>query len=131
METYLILAGCSAAAALIAFFITRMVMLRGIKSNAEELKKKEKEMLAEVEEKAEIIKKNKMLESKEKFLQMKAEHEAEVNKRNAGILANENRTKQKEQSINRKLEDLQRKEDDIDDYKARLQKQNEAIAIKK
>ena len=47
---------------------------------------KSAQIIKEAEEKAEILKKDKLLEAKEKFLQLKAEHENEVNQRNANIL---------------------------------------------
>jgi ribonuclease Y len=48
------------------------------------------QIIKEAEEKAEVLKKDKLLEAKEKFLQLKAEHEREVNQRNAQILKEEN-----------------------------------------
>jgi ribonuclease Y len=122
---------CSVVAAGAAFFITKSMMSGKIKGNEEELQRKEKEMLDDINKKAEIVKQNKILETREKFLQMKSEHEADVNKRNAALIANENRAKQKEQSINKKLEELQRKDSEIDELKERLAKQNEAVAVKK
>jgi ribonucrease Y len=130
MEIILIIA-CSLAAAGITFFITKGMMGGRIKSHEAELQRKEKEMLDEINEKAEIIKKNKILETRENFLKLKSEHEAEVNKRNANIVANENRVKQKEQSINKKLEELQRKDTEIEELRARLTKQTEAVAMRK
>src|ERR1017187_853407 len=131
MVEILLIAGCGLIAAGITFFITRTALMSKIKSNEQELKRKEKEMLDDINEKAEIIKKNKILETRENFLRMKTEHENDVNKRNAGLIANENRVKQKEQSINKKLEELQRKDTEVDEIKARLAKQNEAIVIRK
>jgi ribonuclease Y len=130
MEILLIIVSVAVAAG-ITFFITQRMMSGKIKGNNDEQQRKEKEMLDDINEKAEIIKKNKILETREKFLQMKTEHEADVNKRTAALVANENRTKQKEQSINKKLEELQRKDTEIDDLKERLAKQNEAVAAKK
>ena len=43
----------------------------------------------EAEEKAEVIKKEKILQAKEKFLQLKAEHEKVVNERNNAVQKNE------------------------------------------
>jgi len=130
MEILLIVI-CSVAAAGITFFITKGMIGGKLKAHDEELQRKEKEMLDDINEKAEIVKKNKILETREKFLQMKTEHEADVNKRNAALVANENRVKQKEQSINKKLEEIQRKDSEIDELKERLAKQSEAVTVKK
>ena len=127
----LLIIGAALIAAGITFFITKSTLSGKIKSNEEELKRKEKEMLDEINEKAEMIKKNKILETRENFLKMKAEHENEVNKRNANIVANENRVKQKEQSINKKLEELQRKENEVEEFKIKLANQTEAFQVKK
>ncbi len=127
----LLIIGSALIAAGITFFITKSSLSGKIKSNEEELKRKEKEMLDEINEKAEIIKKNKILETRENFLKMKTEHENEVNKRNANIVANENRVKQKEQSINKKLEELQRKENEVEEFKIKLANQTEAFQVKK
>ncbi len=50
----------------------------------------------EAEEKAEVIKKEKILQAKERFLELKAEHEKAVNERNNAVQINETRLKQKE-----------------------------------
>jgi len=115
----------------VTFFITKNSLSGKIKATEVDIQKKEKEMLDEINEKAEIIKKNKILETRENFLKMKSEHEEEVNKRNQAIVANENRAKQKEQTINKKLEDLQRKENEVEEFKTKLAKQTEAMAIRK
>jgi ribonuclease Y len=91
---------------------------------------KVKKMLKDAESKAEILKKDRLLEAKEKFLQMKSEHEQEVNSKNNQINQRENAIKQKEQSINQRLENFNRKEQEIDTHKQNLEKQTE-IAVKK
>ena len=42
---------------------------------------KSKQVLVDAEEKAEVIKKDKILQAKEKFLQMKSEHDKQVQER--------------------------------------------------
>ena len=49
------------------------------------LTKKSILLLEEAKEKAEVIKKDKILQAKEKFLQLKAEHEKETNERKREI----------------------------------------------
>lgn len=91
---------------------------------------KVKKMLKDAESKAEILKKDRLLEAKEKFLQLKLEHEQEVNAKNNLINQRENSLKQKEQSLNSKLENATRKEQELDNHKKNLEKQTE-IAVKK
>ena len=102
-----------------------------IKLSEELFKRKEKEFMNEANEKAEIVKKNRMLEAKEKFLQLKAEHEKEISARNKAQAAIEVKLKQQELESTKKLEGLQKKETDLDKLKENISRQNEAIANKK
>jgi len=63
------------------------------------LERKSNNLLEEAQEKAEILKKEKILQAKEKFLQLKAEHEKYVLEKNANLNKAENRIKQKETSF--------------------------------
>jgi ribonuclease Y len=131
MPIALIIIICCLVSAGAAFFISKSMFGKQSEANEGQLKQKEKEMLDEINEKAEILKKNKILEAREKFLQLKAEHESEVNKRNQGVAAKENAIKQKEQSINKKLEELQRKEQELEELKNKHTSQMEALNHRK
>jgi len=85
--------------------------------------KKSNLVLEEAREKAEIIKKEKILQAKEKFLQLKSEHEKIIIGKNSNIQRNENRIRQKEQTLSKKIEDAQRKEQSVDSLKSNLDKQ--------
>ncbi len=87
------------------------------------VEKKSERLLEEVKEKAEVYKKDKILQAKEKFLQLKIEHEKIINEKNTQIQQNENRLKQKESSISQKIEDLQRKQNEVDSIKNNLNNQ--------
>ena len=78
-----------------------------------------------------MTKKNRMLEAKERFLQLKAEHEKEVLGRNQHVLNLENKIKQKEQSVNQKLEQVQRKDAELEQIRVTLTKQLEIVSSKK
>ena len=91
---------------------------------------KVKKILRDGENDAEILRKNKLLEAKERFLQMKAEHEQEINAKNNEINQRENGVKQKEQSYNQRLENLTRKENELDNTRKNLERQTE-IVVKK
>ena len=111
--------------------ITGRYLLRNLLKKQEiAAQTKVKKMLKEAETKAEILKKDRLLEAKEKFLQLKGEHEQEVNTKNNQINQRENALKQKEQSLNQKLENMNRKEQELDNQKKTLEKQTD-IAVKK
>ncbi|MBC7383437.1 MAG: ribonuclease Y [Bacteroidia bacterium] len=94
-------------------------------------KNKAVQIIREAEEKAEIMKKDKMLEAKEKYLQLKTDHEKEVLTKNATILKDENRIKQQEQSLKQKMENAQRKDSELDSIKQSLEKQLASVALKR
>jgi ribonucrease Y len=87
-------------------------------------------VLEEAEEKAEIIKKERLFEAKEKILQSKADHEKSVNQRNNEIHRIESKLKQREISFSQKYDDLQKKNNEIDRIKQTLTNQLEIVAKK-
>jgi ribonuclease Y len=78
-----------------------------------------------------MIVKDRSLEAKEKFLAMKAEHEKEVMQRNQQLGNAENKIKQKEQTLNQKIEQNQRKDQELDQLRQTLNKQLEIVQSKK
>ena len=84
-------------------------------------------ILKDAMEKAEMIKKDKILQAKEKFLQLKSEHEKMAHERNEEISKNENRLKQKETVFNQKIEELQKKHKEVATIKQNLQTQVEIV----
>lgn len=114
----------------IGVLVGRFLLRNLLKSQEIAAQTKVKKMLKDAESKAEILKKDRLLEAKEKFLQLKSEHEQEVNSKNNQINQRENAIKQKEQSINQRLENFNRKEQEIDSQRKNLEKQTE-IALKK
>ena len=92
--------------------------------------KKLEALMREAEEKAEVIKKEKILQAKERFLELKAEHEKNVNERNNAVLVNENRIKQKESQISQKYEELQRKQNELNTIRENLNNQLEIVTKK-
>jgi ribonuclease Y len=87
-------------------------------------------LMREAEEKAEVNKKEKILQAKEKFLEMKAEHEKAVNERNNAVQVNENRIKQKESQISQKFEEIQRKQSELNAIRENLNNQLEIVTKK-
>ncbi len=91
------------------------------------IEKKSETILKEAQEKAEVIKKDKILQAKEKFLQLKAEHEKVISERNSIIQKSESKLKQREATISQKFEDFQRKDKEIETIKSNLNNQLELL----
>jgi ribonucrease Y len=92
--------------------------------------KKLEALMRDAEEKAEVVKKEKILQAKEKFLEMKAEHEKAVNERNNAVQINENRLKQKESQISQRFEEIQKKQTELNTIKENLNNQLEIVTKK-
>ena len=90
MIKYIITAILSAAVALAVYIIIKKASLKGRRDA----------IIEKAELEGENIKKEKILQAKEKFLQLKSEHEEYINKKNSEIREIENRTKQKENTVN-------------------------------
>jgi ribonuclease Y len=113
---WLVCAGIFAGGALLSFFLWQIL-----------LKRKSEKIVAEAENEAEVIKKEKILQAKEKFLQLKSEHEKYISEKNNKIVQAENRIKQKESSISQKLEETQRKNNELDAIRENLNNQLEIV----
>ena len=119
---------------LIAIFVGVVGIALGVLLSSTVLRKKVTKksqiLLLDAQEKAEMIKKEKILQAKEKFLQLKTEHEQVVNERNNILLKNENRLKQKETTASQKLEELNKKEKELANLRKNLTSQLEVINAK-
>ncbi|GAB4314166.1 MAG: ribonuclease Y [Bacteroidales bacterium] len=91
------------------------------------IEQKNKALLDEAAEKAEVIKKEKILQAKEKFLQLKAEHEKIIQEKNSQILEAENRIKQKESNLNRRIEDFKRQQREVEAIRNNLNVQLDLV----
>ena len=91
------------------------------------LRTRRRKIITEAEAEAEVIKKEKILQAKERFLQLKAEHEKVINEKNNRINQAENRTKQKELALSQKLEETQRKKNEVDAIRDSLTQQVELL----
>jgi len=89
--------------------------------------KKSNVLLEEAKEKAEVIKKEKILQAKEKFLQLKTEHEKIINEKNNQIQKTENRIHQREVTLSQKIEEVQRKQRNIDSLTANVEAQKDML----
>jgi ribonuclease Y len=82
-------------------------------------------LVKEAEVKAESLKQEKILQAKEKFLQLKAEHDKSVNERNQQIVVLENKAKQRESELAKKIEEATRKDKELESQKTQLNSQVE------
>ena len=82
-------------------------------------------LIKEAEVKAETFKQEKILQAKEKFLQLKAEHDKAVNERNQQLVVLENKAKQREGDLAKKVEEATRKDKELEGQKTQLNTQVE------
>lgn len=118
---YLVVAGF--AGLVLGVIVTATVLRKAVEKKSERL-------LLEAKEKAEVYKKDKVLQAKEKFLQLKIEHEKLINEKNNLLQKNENRLKQKESAFSQRQEELQRKQKEIDTIRNNLNNQLELVSKK-
>ncbi|SFU15368.1 ribonucrease Y [Algoriphagus locisalis] len=97
----------------------------------EETREKVKSMLREAEINAESIKKDRILEAKEKYLKLKSEFDEEMSNKKNIIITNENKVKQREQQVSKELEQVKRKEAELDSKSENLNAQLHSLKVKK
>ena len=125
---YLLIAAVSVG---IGVVIGRVLLAKINKQEEEKAREKAKLLIKEAELTSETIKKDKILEAKEKFLKLKAEFEEETNKKKNQLISNENKLKQREQNLAKQLEQIKRKDAEVDDLKENLAAQLEIVAKRK
>lgn len=109
----------------------KFIFSKNTQRKVEEAEQQAQKIINDAQASAENLKKEKVLEAKERFVQMKAEHDKEVLERNRKLSDNENRTRQKEQSINLKLEQLEKQVKETDTIKENLSRQIEVVNLKR
>ena len=97
----------------------------------EETRERVKSMLREAEINAESIKKDRILEAKEKYLKLKSEFDEEMSNKKNIIITNENKVKQREQQVSKELEQVKRKEAELDSKSENLNAQLHSVKVKK
>jgi ribonuclease Y len=130
MDTYLIVIVASVLGVALGVLLSSTVLRK-------KLEKKSQEVLQEAKEKAEVLKKEKILEAQELNLQRKSDLDKkiqqrynELQKREKGIQVEENKVKQKELSVNQKFEEFNRKEKELESIKKNLSQQLEVVNSK-
>lgn len=97
----------------------------------DETRERVKSMLREAEINAESIKKDRILEAKEKYLKLKSEFDEEMGNKKNIIITNENKVKQREQQVSKELEQVKRKEAELDSKSENLNAQLHSVKVKK
>ncbi len=118
-------------ALVIGTILGKIIFTKNTKKQVEEAEHQSKLILKEAEFTAENLRKEKELDAKEKFVQMRAAHEKDVMQRNQKIVDTENRTKQKEQSINQKEGNLEKQVKENETIKEALNRQIEVVNSKR
>lgn len=111
------------AVALIAGVVAGFIMANSRLNKSSVLEKEN--LIKQAELKAESLKQEKMLQAKEKFLQLKAEYDKSVNERNQQLSLLENKAKQKEGELAKKIEDATKKDKEIENQRNQLNSQVE------
>lgn len=89
--------------------------------------KKSEVLLEEAKEKAEVIKKEKILQAKEKFIQLKSDHERMLSEKNREMQKAESKLQNREQQFTQKMDDYQRKQRDLNALRQTLSAQQEVL----
>lgn len=132
MSTTVLIVLVSALATIILslFFGSILGKRRSSKRN-EETEEKSRLIIKEAEIAAENLKRDKILEAKEKILKMRTEFEEEANRKKSQIIANDQKIKQREQTISKEIENLKRKEGELDDLRTDVAAQLEHVKKRK
>src|SRR5690606_27749919 len=97
----------------------------------EETEEKSRLIIKEAEIAAENLKKDKILEAKERILKMRTEFEEEANRKKSQIISNEQKIRQREQSLSKEIENIKRKEGELDDLRIDLAAQLDHVKKRK
>ncbi len=125
---YIIIAVVAVA---VGILIGKLIFAKNTQKKIEDAEQQAAKTVADAQTTAENLKKEKLLEAKEKFVQLKAEHDKEILERNRKLNDTESRARQKEQSINQKLENLDKQTKENDAIKENLNRQIEVVSIKR
>jgi ribonucrease Y len=115
----------------VGVFIGRILLKKVFKRQEEEAQERARVIIKDAEMTAENIKKDRILEAKEKYLKLKSEFEEDMNRKKNILITNENKLKQREQSVSQMQEQNKRKETEINALKETLTQQTEAAQKKR
>ncbi len=121
----------SIASIIVGLLIGTLISKRKQARITEDTEEKSKLILKEAEIAAENVKKDKILEAKEKILKMRSEFEEEANRKKSLIITNEQKIKQREQALSKEMENIKRKEGELDDLRTDLAAQMDHVKKRK
>lgn len=87
-------------------------------------------IIKNAKEKADVIKKDRLLETREKFLQAKANHEKEVAERNKVVEKNLQKVTAKERDIKKKWDEVKKEEQKLQALQGQINKKAEVLQLK-
>ena len=119
------------ATILLSVLFSNMLYRRKSARRKQEIEEKSQLIVKEAEITAENIKKDKILEAKEKILKMRSEFEEEANRKKTLIINNEQKIKQREQTLSKEMEAIKRREGELDDLRTDLAAQLEHVKKRK
>ncbi len=115
----------------IGLIIGRFALKKVFSSDLKKAEEKADIIIKEAELTAETLKKDKILEAKEQLLKLKSEFEAEASRKKNQIITNENKLKQREQTLSRQMEQNKRREAELESMKENLTAQLEIVNKRK
>jgi len=132
MLTYVIVIVSSIVATIVlSLVIASALFKRKMQQKQVEDQEKATLIIKEAEIAAENLKKDRILEAKEKILKLRSEFEEEANRKKSQIINNEQKIKQRETTLSKELENLKRKEGELDDIRTDLSAQLENVKKRK
>jgi ribonuclease Y len=87
-------------------------------------------MLSDAEKEAEALKKEKLLEIKDEMLKLKQRNDADLERKRNDLLKIERQFRDKEHALNRRLDQVERKEEEINQLKSTLEDKLKILEIK-
>lgn len=118
-------------ALLLGIVAGKFIFAKNTQQKIDEAESQARKLISDAQTSAETIKQQKQLEAKEKFLALRAEHDKEVLDRNRKLGEAENRVRQKEQSINAKMDQLEKQIKENEAIKENLNRQIEVVNLKR
>jgi len=118
-------------ALIIGVIAGKLIFAKKTQKQIEEARQEAQKIISDAQTSAETLKKEKILEAKEKFVQLKGEYDKDVLERNRRLGDTETRVKQKEQSINQKMDLLDRQSKENDAIKENLNRQIDVVNQKR
>ncbi|MBL7705827.1 MAG: ribonuclease Y [Taibaiella sp.] len=123
--------GAVVVGVILGIILGKLIFAKNTANKVAEAEQQAQKLIEDAKAKAETIKEKKVLEAKEHFLQLKSDHDKEANTRNQKLIEQENKLKQKEQSLNDKLKSVQTQVNENTELKTELNDLIESAKIKR